>query len=96
MQDTVKTNHKKNLEKQCCSYGEGYTGSLRLRSAMANHLNTHFNPFTPVDAEEITFSVGVTSLNELCALLLCNPDDSILLIGPVYGSFTRDLTTKTK
>ncbi|KAJ5369665.1 hypothetical protein N7509_014277 [Penicillium cosmopolitanum] len=62
---------------------------------MANHLNTHFNPFTPVDAEEVTFAAGVTSLNELCALLLCDPDDSILLIGPVYGSFTRDLTTKT-
>ncbi|KAJ5714485.1 uncharacterized protein N7483_011666 [Penicillium malachiteum] len=89
------TNYSKSFDRQCCAYGEGYTGTLRLRSAMAKHLNAHFNPFTRIDAEEVNFASGVTSLNELCAFLLCNPNDSILLVGPVYGAFHRDLTTRT-
>lgn len=63
---------------------------------MAKHLNSYFKAFTPIDAEEVTFAAGVTSLNELCAFLLCDPNDSILLVGPVYGAFYRDLTIRTE
>ncbi|KAJ5523236.1 acc synthase [Penicillium frequentans] len=87
--------NQQSFDRQCCAYGEGYTGTLRLRSAMAKHLNTHFKAFTAIDAEEVTFAAGVTSLNELCAFILCNPNESILLVGPVYGAFYRDLTTRT-
>lgn len=71
------TDNKKSFDRQCCAYGEGYTGTLRMRSAMAKHLNNHFKPAMAIDAEEITFAAGVTSLNEVCALVLCNPDDAI-------------------
>lgn len=84
------------FEKKCCSYGEGTTGTLQLRSAMAKHLNTHFRPARAIDAEEITFAAGVTSLNEACAFVLCDPDDDIMLVGPVYGAFNRDLSTRTR
>ncbi|KAI1371326.1 acc synthase [Hypoxylon crocopeplum] len=85
------------FDKLCCMYGEGYTGTVRLRKAMAGHLNTHFNPVQEIDPEEITFAAGVTELNEVCTQITCDSDsnDSILLGKPVYGGFARDLTIRT-
>ncbi|KAM3071737.1 hypothetical protein ACMFMG_009607 [Clarireedia jacksonii] len=82
---------------QCCTYGEGYTGTLRLRTAMAKHLNAYFRPVQAFDAEEITFAAGVTSINEVCALITCDPDsgDSIMLGSPVYGVFSKDMGMRT-
>lgn len=64
---------------------------------MASHVNEHFAPVKQVDAEEITFAAGVTILNETCALVTCNPDadEAILVGGPIYGSFSRDLCMRT-
>lgn len=64
---------------------------------MADYLNSHFKPVQQIDAEEITFAAGVTVLNEICALVTCNPDadESILLGMPSYGSFRTDLAMRT-
>ncbi|KAI0814345.1 PLP-dependent transferase [Xylaria sp. FL0064] len=80
-----------------CRYGEGYTGTLRLRKAMANHLNEHFAPAHAVDAEQITFAAGVTNLNEACALVTCNPNanEAIMLGTPIYGQFSLDMCLRT-
>lgn len=83
------------FDKGRCSYGEGYTGTLRLRNAMAKHLNTFFKPASDISAEEITFAAGVTALNEACALLTCDEGEAIMLARPNYGTFLRDLTTRT-
>ncbi|KAI1654474.1 PLP-dependent transferase [Daldinia decipiens] len=90
-------NSHNQFDPQLCAYGEGYTGTVRLRAAMAKHLNAHFKPAYEIDPEEITFAAGVTALNETSALLTCNPDnqEGILLGGPVYGAFSRDLTMRT-
>ncbi|KUJ10213.1 PLP-dependent transferase [Mollisia scopiformis] len=84
------------LDASCCGYGEGYTGTLRLRKAMALHMNEYCNPFEPLTAEHITFAAGVTDLNEVCALLTCDADcgDAILLGKPNYGSFARDMVSR--
>lgn len=68
-----------------------------MRTAMSKHLNAHFNPTQDIGPEEITIAAGVTYLNEVCALLTCNPNqnDAIMLGRPVYGSFNVDLTTRT-
>jgi len=65
---------------------------------MSRHLNERFKPVQAIEPEEITFSAGVTSLNEACALITCEIDqkDAIMLGRPVYGAFYRDLTTRTK
>ncbi|KAI1424379.1 PLP-dependent transferase [Xylaria sp. FL1777] len=80
-----------------CRYGEGYTGTLQLRKAMANHLNEHFAAARTIDADEITFAAGVTYLNEACALVTCNPEanEAIMLANPVYGAFSIDLCLRT-
>jgi 1-aminocyclopropane-1-carboxylate synthase len=86
-----------NFSVQCCTYGEGYTGTQRLRTAMAKQLNAYFQPVQAFDAEEITFAAGVTSINEVCAMITCNPDsgDSIMLGSPVYGTFSKDMGMRT-
>lgn len=85
------------FDKICCTYGEGFTGTIRLRNATAKHLNAHFKPAQSIDPEQITYAAGVTGLNEVCALVTCNPysNDSILLGRPIYGSFSKDLTMRT-
>ncbi|GAP84010.1 putative classes I and II family [Rosellinia necatrix] len=95
--DLTRFINKLNFDESCCAYGEGYTGTLRLRAAMANHINNHFEPAHRIDAEEITFAAGVTDLNEACALVTCNPDadEAIMLGRPVYGAFSRDLCMRT-
>ncbi|KAI1468319.1 PLP-dependent transferase [Daldinia caldariorum] len=91
----INTHNK--FDSRLCSYGEGYTGTVRLRTAMSKHLNTHFNPAQKVNPEEITFAAGVTALNEASALITCNPgnQEGLLLGRPVYGAFSRDLTMRT-
>ncbi|KAI0880483.1 acc synthase [Annulohypoxylon maeteangense] len=90
-------NEHSQFDKSLCAYGEGYTGTVRLRTAMAKHVNTHFKPVKEIGPEEITFAAGVTELNEVCAMITCNPghSESILLGKPIYGAFSRDLTIRT-
>jgi 1-aminocyclopropane-1-carboxylate synthase len=78
-----------------CTYGEGYTGSTRLRTAMARHLNAHFQPVNAIDPEQITFAAGVTDLNEVCAMVTADPGDYIMLGRPIYGPFSKDLVLRT-
>ncbi|KAL8673111.1 MAG: hypothetical protein Q9168_002466 [Polycauliona sp. 1 TL-2023] len=92
------TNAENNhFDQLCCAYGEGYTGTLRLRTAMANHLNAFFHPVQPIHPEDMTFAAGVTDLKEVCALTTCNPNqqDSIMLGSPIYGPFSKDLVMRT-
>ena len=51
-----------------------------LRRAMATQLDTHFSP------EDITFAAKVTYLNEVSALILCDPDQMMLLC--LEGQYT--------
>jgi len=44
----------------------------------------------------VTFTAGVTGLNEMIALSLTDEGEGILLGRPIYGSFYGDLITKSK
>ncbi|KAL2672347.1 hypothetical protein Neosp_013052 [[Neocosmospora] mangrovei] len=94
--DVILTNaFNHDLDKSLLTYGEGYTGTLRLRSAMAKHLNRHFHPAQAIDAEEVTFTAGVTNINEVCALVTCDPGEAIMLGRPIYGPFSKDFVMRT-
>ncbi|KAI9841470.1 MAG: hypothetical protein M1837_000688 [Sclerophora amabilis] len=79
-----------------CGYGEGATGSHRLRTAMARHLNCYFKPVDPVQADDISFAAGVTAINEMFGYSLADEGDGVLLNKPIYGAFENDLTTKAR
>lgn len=62
---------------------------------MAKHLNEYFRSIKEVDPESITFTAGVTDLNEVCSMVFANPGDYILLGGLCYGVFNKDLCMRT-
>ena len=63
---------------------------------MASHLNDYFSPFVPVTSEHVTFTAGVTALNEMIAFNLTDEGQGILLGRPIYGAFYGDLVTKSR
>lgn len=73
------------------SYGCGPSGSLRLRTTLANFFNAHFDPVQPVTESHIDASRGVTSSLERLAFELGDPGDQFLLGRPYYGSYQSDL-----
>jgi len=63
---------------------------------MATHVNTYFLPHFPVTEDKVTFTAGVTGLNEMIAYSLTDEGDGILLGSTIYGAFNGDLITKSK
>jgi 1-aminocyclopropane-1-carboxylate synthase len=63
---------------------------------MASLINDYFSPFMPVTNKFVTFTPGVTGLNEMFAMNLADEGDGILLGTPSYGSFHTDLTVTSK
>ena len=73
------------------TYGDGGTGSKRLRAALSRFITRKFEPVSPVKPEHITVTNGVTTSIEECAWGLGDPGDGFLLGRPYYGSFPHDL-----
>jgi len=76
------------------TYGEGPWGSRRLRQAMAKHMNKHFYPVEDIQADEILFANGVTSICEMLGFTIAEPGDGILVGQPIYQAFRGDFGTK--
>ena len=63
---------------------------------MATFINERFFPFSPVTAEEVSFTSGATALISALSLCIVDEDESLLLGMPNYGSFGPDLQTLSK
>jgi aspartate/methionine/tyrosine aminotransferase len=79
------------LPEVALTYGDGVSGSKRLRAAVSHFVNRHFDPVCPVKPEHLNISNGVTTSIEGCAFALGDHGDGFLLGQPYYGSFPRDL-----
>ncbi|KAF2193847.1 1-aminocyclopropane-1-carboxylate synthase 1 [Zopfia rhizophila CBS 207.26] len=84
------------LEGKDFDYGEGPWGSVRLRKGMAKFINRHFHPFSPVDADELTFANGCTSLFNMLRMTIADPEDGLLLSMPGYIAFPTDFSLLAK
>ncbi|GME27853.1 1-aminocyclopropane-1-carboxylate synthase [Neofusicoccum parvum] len=71
-------------------YGDGSSGSKRLRAAIAHFVNRHFNPVLPVESSHVHVTLGVSNANEMLAFVLGCPGDGFLLGRPYYGAFAGD------
>ncbi len=63
---------------------------------MARHMDKYFNTYEPVDADDILFANGVTSLCEMLGFTIADPGDGILLSRPTYQAFYFDFGMKAK
>lgn len=78
------------------SYGEGYWGSERLRTAMARFFDRSFHAYEKINPEDLIFASGISSLSEMLAFLLCDPGDSVLLPTPIYQSFIWQFASRAQ
>ena len=75
------------------TYGDGASGSKRLRAAVSHFINRHFDPVCPVKPEHLNISNGVTASIEGCAFTLGNHGDGFLLGSHIMAPFRMILET---
>jgi aspartate/methionine/tyrosine aminotransferase len=73
------------------TYGEGPTGSKRLRIAMSRFLTNRLHPVAPIKPEHLMITNGVTTGIEHCSWALADPGDGFLLGQPYYRAFLSDI-----
>ncbi|KJR85084.1 aspartate aminotransferase [Sporothrix schenckii 1099-18] len=78
------------IPKLAYAYRFSTMGGPRFPAAMAAHINEHFHPAAPVQAEDIITASGLTAIHELVGYSLADPGDGILVNRPVYGRFELD------
>jgi aspartate/methionine/tyrosine aminotransferase len=83
------------LSHNAFTYGDGSTGSKRLKKAIAQFLNDNFQPVTNVTLSQITVTNGCSSALEHISWAITNPGDAFLLGKPFYGTFIPDLSLRT-
>ena len=86
--------HKFRMPDKNLTYGEGPTGSHRLKVAAAKFLTTRLHAVNPLKPEHIFVTNGVTSAIEHCSWAFCNPGDGFLLGQPFYRAFLGDISTR--
>ncbi|TVY80564.1 putative aminotransferase gliI [Lachnellula suecica] len=70
--------------------------ALVYASRGSPQVHQYFSPISPVIPEHITFTAGVTGLNEMVTFNLADEGEGLLLGRRVYGAFYSDMTTRTK
>ncbi|PSN61178.1 putative 1-aminocyclopropane-1-carboxylate synthase [Corynespora cassiicola Philippines] len=79
------------IDSHSLTYGDGFSGSHRLRGTIARFINRHFNPFKPVTKDQLLVTSGVGQAVEISGFTLLDKGDGVLLACPHYGQFPNDL-----
>ncbi|KXH66815.1 hypothetical protein CSAL01_04785 [Colletotrichum salicis] len=77
------------------TYGDGMTGSKRIKVALAAFLNRHLRPSKPPKPAHFTITNGCSSAVEHLAWAVANPGDAFLLGRPYCNTFVPDLVLRT-
>ena len=72
------------------TYGDGATGTKRLRDAAAAFITRHFKARIPVAREHVVATNGLSTALEHVAFALADRGDGFLLGRPYYGTFPLD------
>ncbi|KAJ5289129.1 hypothetical protein N7478_002159 [Penicillium angulare] len=89
-------NNKLELPAQYLTYNDGNSGSNRLRASMAGFLNRQLKPFTPLNADHLVVTNGVSPAIEHVSWAFTDPGEGILLGRPYYGTFIPDMMTRPR
>ncbi|KAH7054183.1 putative 1-aminocyclopropane-1-carboxylate synthase [Macrophomina phaseolina] len=79
------------IDSHSLTYGDGFSGSHRLRDTIARFINRNFGPVNPVTRDQLLVTSGVGQAVELCGFSLCDKGDGVLLARPHYGNFPIDM-----
>ncbi|KAI8653537.1 Aminotran-1-2 domain-containing protein [Fusarium keratoplasticum] len=79
------------IDSHSLTYGDGFSGSHRLRDTIARFVNRNFNPHEPVTKNQLLITSGVGQAIEVSGFSICDKGDGVLLARPHYGNFPIDL-----
>ncbi|KAK1625359.1 pyridoxal phosphate-dependent transferase [Colletotrichum phormii] len=77
------------------TYGDGMTGSKRIKVALAAFLNQHLRPSKPLKPAHFRITNGCSSAVEHLAWAVANTSAAFLLGQPYYNTFVPDLVLRT-
>lgn len=87
-------NTQLNLPAQYLTYNDGGGGSTRLRTAIAQFLNRHLHPVTPLTPDQLVVTNGVSPAIEHVSWAFADPGEGVLLGRPYYGTFIPDISQR--
>ena len=82
------------LQTHAFTYGDGFYGSKRLRSAIAQFLNGYFDSNQAVQQEHVLATAGPTNSLEQMVYVLGDHGDGFLIGRPYYTSLLRDIGSR--
>ncbi|KAI9933168.1 hypothetical protein MW887_007639 [Aspergillus wentii] len=92
MERFINTNSQINAH--ALTYGDGFSGSLRLKKAICHFLNTRFSPITALSPSHLTITSGVSNALECCAWALADIGDCFLVGRPYFNAFKTTFGTR--
>ncbi|OAG35288.1 hypothetical protein AYO21_10559 [Fonsecaea monophora] len=78
------------------TYGQGPTGSLELRRALAAFVRDVFHPSMGIDEKNVCVCLGAGNAVDNLAFCLGEPGDGILVGRPLYVGFFPDIEARAK
>ncbi|KAF7547039.1 hypothetical protein G7Z17_g8003 [Cylindrodendrum hubeiense] len=94
MHDTFSKHIHENLalSNPAFTYGDGTTGTKRIKVSVSRFLTKHLKPVKPIEPEHITMTNGCSAALEHLSWAFANPGECFLVGQPYYGTFIPDLT----
>ncbi|KAF4181652.1 hypothetical protein CNMCM7927_000531 [Aspergillus lentulus] len=80
-------NSKLHVDSHALTYGDGFSGSRKLKGALCHFLNRHFHPRVALSHSQLTITSGVSNAVECCAWALSDHGDYILIGRPYFNAF---------
>ncbi|PLB48733.1 aspartate aminotransferase [Aspergillus steynii IBT 23096] len=87
-------NSKVQIDAHALTYGDGFSGSHRLKEACCQFLNRHFSPWTVLSPSNLVVTSGVSNALECCAWALADRGDYILVGRPYFNAFKTTFGTR--
>ncbi|KAF4434111.1 ACC synthase [Fusarium acutatum] len=75
------------LQPQALTYGDGTTGSKRLKLALAHFLNKHLSPHQDIGMDHITITNGCSAAIEHISWAVGDQGDGFLITRPFFRAF---------
>lgn len=76
------------------TYGDGFSGSRKLKEAICHFLNAQFAPTTTLTIDHLTVTSGVSNAIECCAWALADVGDYIMVGRPYFNAFKTTFGTR--
>ncbi|CAI7624278.1 unnamed protein product [Penicillium pancosmium] len=80
-------NSKIQVDSHSLTYGDGFSGSRKLKEAICHFLNKNFSPDTALLPSHITVTSGVSNALECSAWALFDQGDHVMVGRPYFNAF---------